>query len=397
MKLARGKVKEDDKFTCPICDWRVKIPRDAARPKLEDLIALADEMPSLPFQPEEEELLARVIDNAQNFRKRIDRFCKPLLSTEAEIETQRFYLRKLEGAEVLLAYETNFFRQELHKWCPVAPEPPPILEVSLSTRKPRPTKLQKMLVEYGVDNPDDLPEHAKGKANSLRRKAANAEAAQAAALAQSTSNLVLDALFPRALQASNGAPLDIISAPRDEFGPEDYDSYPSDVSVGTSFAEVDGASPPVAEDASQDGEHGNNGSTDKGKAKVVERKSQYAFAATPADVSPSVGGAQSQDHQIDLNSRTENGKGNAFEISDRTNSVKKEVDKVRGSDATATTRGSGSERDHSMVKAEMSSVIREDEGYVDSLPKEKPNYDHEIVQSEKSGAAERPHDLGKTS
>merc|ERR1712000_338138 len=54
-------------------------------------------------------------------------------------------------------------------------------EVSLSTRKPRPTKLQKMLAEYGVDNPDDLPEHAKGKANSLRRKAANAEAAAAAA------------------------------------------------------------------------------------------------------------------------------------------------------------------------------------------------------------------------
>jgi histone demethylase JARID1 len=161
----------------------MKIPRDAARPKLEDLVALAEEMMGLPFQADEEEVLQRIISNAQGFRDNIARYCNPIVSTEAETETQRFYLRKLEGAEVLLAYETNFFRQELHKWCPVAPEAPPILEVSLSTRKPRPTKLQKMLVEYGVENPDDLPEHAKGKANSLRRKAANAEAAAAAAAA----------------------------------------------------------------------------------------------------------------------------------------------------------------------------------------------------------------------
>lgn len=181
LKIARGKVKEDDKYTCPICDWRMKIPRDASRPKLEELLSLAEEMTTLPFQPEEEEILSKIIENAQNFRHHIARYCNPLLSTEAEAETQRFYLRKIEGAEVLLTHETNFFRQELHKWCPVAPEAPPIQEQSRSTRKPRPTKLQKMLVEYGVDNPDDLPEHAKGKANSLRRKAANAEAAAAAA------------------------------------------------------------------------------------------------------------------------------------------------------------------------------------------------------------------------
>ena len=49
LKIARGKVKEDDKYTCPICDWRMKIPRDAARPKLEDLIALTDEISPLAF------------------------------------------------------------------------------------------------------------------------------------------------------------------------------------------------------------------------------------------------------------------------------------------------------------------------------------------------------------
>ncbi|KAH7033517.1 PLU-1-like protein [Microdochium trichocladiopsis] len=181
LKIARGKLKEDEKYTCPICDWRIKIPRDAARPKLEDLMAWQDEIATLPFQPEEEETLRKIIDNAQDFRNHIAGFCNPVLGTASEADTQRFYLRKIEGAEILLSYETNFFRQELHKWSPVAPEPPPVLEVSKSTRKPRPTKLQRMLAQYGVEDPEDLPENLKSKANSLKRKALNAEAAAAAA------------------------------------------------------------------------------------------------------------------------------------------------------------------------------------------------------------------------
>jgi [histone H3]-trimethyl-L-lysine4 demethylase len=186
LKIARGKVKDEDKYTCPICDWRVKIPRDAARPKIEDLQQWFDEIPMLPFQPAEEEILESIIKQAQDFRNHIASYCNPVLSTEAEADTQRFYLRKIEGADILLAYETNFFRQELHKWCPVAPEAPPLLEESKSTRKPRPTKLQKILQQYGVDDPDDLPEPMKAKANSLKRKAANAEAAAAAAAAASS-------------------------------------------------------------------------------------------------------------------------------------------------------------------------------------------------------------------
>ena len=183
LKIARGKVKEDDKYTCPICDWRVKIPRDAARPKLEELISWQDEVPGLPFQPDEEEVLRKIIDNALEFRNHISGFCHPVVATANEADVQRFYLRKIEGAEILLAFETNFFRQELHKWSPVAPQPPPVLDVSKSTRKPRPTKLQKMLAQHGVEDPEDLPESLKSKAASLKRKALNAEAAAAAAAA----------------------------------------------------------------------------------------------------------------------------------------------------------------------------------------------------------------------
>ncbi|TAQ84273.1 hypothetical protein B7494_g7406 [Chlorociboria aeruginascens] len=170
LKIARGKVKDDEKYTCPICDWRVRIPRDAARPKLEDLQAWQDEIPNLPFQPDEEEVLEKIINNAQEFRSHVSPFCNPVMATAEEAETQRFYLRKIEGAEILLAYETNFFRQELHKWSPVAPEPPPVLQSSKSTRKPRPTKLQKLMAQHGVADPEALPQSLRSKPHIFKRK-----------------------------------------------------------------------------------------------------------------------------------------------------------------------------------------------------------------------------------
>ncbi|KAI1000229.1 Lid2 complex component [Podosphaera aphanis] len=173
LKIARGKLKDDDKYTCPICDWRVKIPRDAARPKIEDLQTWQDEIINLPFRPDEEELLDRIIKNAIEFRNHVAPFCNPVMATADESETQRFYLRKIEGAEILLAFETNFFRQELHRWSPVAPEPPPILQASRSTRKPRPTKLQKLMAQHGVDDPEALPENLRTKSHNFKRKSSN--------------------------------------------------------------------------------------------------------------------------------------------------------------------------------------------------------------------------------
>jgi histone demethylase JARID1 len=174
LKIARGKVKEDDKYTCPICDWRVKIPRDAARPKLEDLQAWYEELPNLPFQPEEEPLLASLCDAGQAFRDFLRPYINPIVTSGEEVGTLRFHLRKVEGADILLAYETNYLRQELHKWAPVAPEPPPLIEASSSTRKPRPTKQQKIMAQLGITNPEDLPQQYKIKPHIARRKASEA-------------------------------------------------------------------------------------------------------------------------------------------------------------------------------------------------------------------------------
>ncbi|KAL8714043.1 MAG: hypothetical protein Q9225_006655 [Loekoesia sp. 1 TL-2023] len=169
LKIARGKFKEDDKYTCPICDWRVKIPRDAARPKLEDLQDWQTEISTLPFQPEEEDTLEEIITRGQQFREFMQPYTNPMMITPEEVTTQRFYLRKIEGAEILLSHETNFFRQELHKWAPVAPMPPPMLDVSLSTRKPRPTKQQKEMTRLGITNPDELPQHLRTKQHSFSK------------------------------------------------------------------------------------------------------------------------------------------------------------------------------------------------------------------------------------
>ena len=115
------------------------------------------------------------------------------MTTAEEVNTQRFYLRKIEGAEILLAWETNFFRQELHRWAPVAPEAPPLLEHSLSTRKPRPTKQQKIMATMGINDPEQLPQHFRTKSGSFSSKRKSSEpnirhpAPLQSALAQSTS------------------------------------------------------------------------------------------------------------------------------------------------------------------------------------------------------------------
>jgi histone demethylase JARID1 len=310
----------------------MKIPRDASRPKLEDLNALADEIATLPFQPEEEDVLRAIIDKAQTFRDHIARYCNPLLSTEAEAETQRFYLRKLEGAEVLLSHETNFFRQELHKWCPVAPNAPPILEVSLSTRKPRPTKLQKMLVEYGVDNPDDLPEHAKGKANSLRRKAANAEAAAAAAAAQ-------------------GSPLQHMPADHAYGGPSLY-SHSQTASPGSGG--LNGR--PGSHDSSTNGK--------KSDPLNIDSRLHPGFlgAGGPrllVDHTTSLEERLLQgDDAINLHSEAE--KSKALEILGRTDNGRAQAERIWGPDVW-NSHGSGSEHRGSMTPADMQDLEKPNE------------------------------------
>ena len=174
----------------------MKIPRDAARPKLEDLVDWRDEIQDLPFQPEEEEILTEIIDKANKFREYVRPYINPVMTTSEEVTTQRFYLRKIEGAEILLSFETNFFRQEVHKWSPVAPEPPPVLEQSLSTRKPRPTKQQKLMQQHNVNTPEELP-------LQFRRKEYNINKARKSSTSGNANIQAAPAKRPRSSQSTS--------------------------------------------------------------------------------------------------------------------------------------------------------------------------------------------------
>lgn len=325
----------------------MKIPRDASRPKLEDLVALAEDMKQLPFQPEEEEVLMKIIENAENFRQHIARYCSPLLATEAEVETQRFYLRKIEGAEVLLAYETNFFRQELHKYSPVAPDPPPIQEISKSTRKPRPTKLEKMLAEYGVDNPDDLPEHVKGKANSLRRKAANAEAAAAAAAANASSGT-----FPPPPAAGG-------------FGGAPYYSRPEGSPSTSGHAER-------RESHSSGHTRDNSINLDNGLHPGPLGVGGPQLAADVSSISLEDRLLQGQDDGINFHGDAE--KSKALEILSRTELGRKQAERLWGPNVWSRGSISDNRRLSNPIDEDM---MRQDEGNVDQMFKEMTNQDED--------------------
>jgi histone demethylase JARID1 len=124
------------------------------------------------------------------------------MSNPEEVTTQRFYLRKIEGAEILLAFETNFFRQELHKWAPVAPDPPPILQHSLSTRKPRPTKQQKLMSQLGIESVEDLPQAFRTKQHTFSKSRKSSDS-----LSTRTHQPLQPAPFPKRSDTPNSNPL----------------------------------------------------------------------------------------------------------------------------------------------------------------------------------------------
>ena len=154
LKISKKDVNDDDNsYVCPVCDWRQEIPRPSNRPLLEDMQALERDALELPFIVAELAKVRSIVATAQAFRDRLQPFFATYISfTFAELPTLRFYLRKLEGGEVLLAAETNHFRAKVHELYPIAPTAPPIVSESKSTRKPRMSKKKREeLIAQGID------------------------------------------------------------------------------------------------------------------------------------------------------------------------------------------------------------------------------------------------------
>ncbi|CAC19756.1 histone demethylase (H3-trimethyl-K4 specific), Lid2 complex subunit Lid2 [Schizosaccharomyces pombe] len=180
LKMSKKKLRQDEKFTCPICDYRVEIPRLSNRPKLEDLQSLYKDVKLLPFQPKETETLRKVVDLASKFRQEMQALAhNPFGLTMAEVPLARFYLRKMEGAEILLVDETNLFRQKLHECVPIAPNPPPIIGESKSTRKPRPTKRQRQIMKQVAEGLLPASAIAPPKSSNEKKSSNNVKAVEA--------------------------------------------------------------------------------------------------------------------------------------------------------------------------------------------------------------------------
>ncbi|EEB08480.1 Lid2 complex subunit [Schizosaccharomyces japonicus yFS275] len=174
LKISKKKMRPDEKFTCPICDYRVEIPRLSNRPRLEELESLCRDVERLPIQPRETAVLRSVVGTAVRFRNELYALAhNPFGLTMAEVPIARFFLRKMEGAEILLADETNLFRQKLHNCVPIAPNPPPVIGESKSTRKPRPTKRQREIMRQIAEGL--LPPSAMSSRNSHANKRAKTE------------------------------------------------------------------------------------------------------------------------------------------------------------------------------------------------------------------------------
>src|SRR5579859_5058762 len=138
LKINKKKFDQNEGWDCPICDWKKEIPRSSTRPTLSQLKEWVDLAAPLPFLPEELRTVNQIIAGADAWVASI----QPLLQAGQirSISKCRFYLRKIEGAEVFLPNEYNFFRQAAHQLAPLTSTPPPVIEESKSLKKTKPRK-----------------------------------------------------------------------------------------------------------------------------------------------------------------------------------------------------------------------------------------------------------------
>jgi len=139
LKISKKKFDQNEGWDCPICDWRKEIVRSSTRPTLADLKEWVQAAENLLFLPEELSIIRKTIALADAWVASI----LPILQGGdlQSISKCRFYLRKMEGAELFLPNEYNFFRRAAHTLAPVTSTPPPVIAESRPTRKPRPKKL----------------------------------------------------------------------------------------------------------------------------------------------------------------------------------------------------------------------------------------------------------------
>jgi hypothetical protein len=138
LKMNKKKFDQNEGWDCPICDWRKEIPRTSTRPSLTELREWVTAAETLPFCPDELPIVRKNIALAETWVASIE----PIVQKKdpCSLSKCRFYLRKIEGAEVFLPFQYNFFRQTAHALAPLTSTPPPLVAESRVVKKSRSKK-----------------------------------------------------------------------------------------------------------------------------------------------------------------------------------------------------------------------------------------------------------------
>ncbi|KAK9446984.1 PLU-1-like protein-domain-containing protein [Limtongia smithiae] len=125
LKIPRGALKQAEFYLCPICDpEHARIHRDSHRATLAELqqwLASATSNTPLPLYPDELGVLTRIVECATKFERFVNSITLATAGkvqqaagvdglSEEDVYVLKFYLRKLEGAEVVLPPQTEFLK-----------------------------------------------------------------------------------------------------------------------------------------------------------------------------------------------------------------------------------------------------------------------------------------------
>ncbi|CEP24421.1 unnamed protein product [Cyberlindnera jadinii] len=141
LKFGRGKSKEVENYICPICDYHVPVPREFNCPKLEDVEEVVNLGSFGDLNPDQLDVLSDIANDGLKFRSFLHEaftWEDGLIVNETDVAKVRFYLRKLEGASVLLLDEYNQLRQLTWALDPFCDGPPPNIDCSNKTQRRKP-------------------------------------------------------------------------------------------------------------------------------------------------------------------------------------------------------------------------------------------------------------------
>lgn len=138
LKNAGVKTKSQEEFICHICDSHVPTTWKDYRPSLADIEDIFQQSHWLPLQSPEVVLLQHVIQKTCEFKEWVETHVIKNVTVENSTlthEEARFYLRKLEGVEVVIPELVDYFRNVVWNKDPVGDIKPVTAEETLKMSK----------------------------------------------------------------------------------------------------------------------------------------------------------------------------------------------------------------------------------------------------------------------